>query len=206
MRNLRHLIKTDKYDSGGRCGETKGELINRLVINSNSKLCVEIGVFKGSSLMYFAESLLITGGIVIGIDPYSLENFKNNIPDDNVNDLIYNVLFTEQSILDEIYNNLVGVIQDNNLSEQIILIRDTSENYSHNIKIESIDVLHIDGNHDEDCVSQDILLYLPLVKKGGYVIMDDVNWEWVKKSIDSHLKNKCVLIEEYSDFAIYQKN
>jgi predicted O-methyltransferase YrrM len=70
MRNLHDLIIKDQYDSGGRCDETKGNVIKDLIIETNAQLCVEIGVFKGASLMYFAEALEVTKGKVIGIDPY----------------------------------------------------------------------------------------------------------------------------------------
>ena len=85
MRNLHDLIIRDKYDSGGRCDDIKGNLIKDLIIKTNAQLCVEIGVFKGASLMYFAESLEITKGKVIGIDPYTMGSLVNKIPDENLN-------------------------------------------------------------------------------------------------------------------------
>jgi len=115
MRNLHDLIIQDKYDSGGRCDEIKGNIIKDLIIKSNAQLCVEIGVFKGSSLMYFAEALEITKGRVIGIDPYSMDTLKNEIPNKSLNDHIYNVLFNEQIVLDKIYDGVLKVINENNL-------------------------------------------------------------------------------------------
>ncbi len=171
MKNLHKLITNDQYDIGGLCTEPKGNVIKSLVKDSNAKLCVEIGVFKGSSLLYFAEALQETGGKVIGIDPYEIESLKNEIPNKQVSHIIYNVLFKEQTTLDNLYSNLTQIIEENKLNNVVKLIRDKSENYYQNIKSESIDVLHIDGNHDEEYVSKDILNYLPLVKKGGYIIM-----------------------------------
>ena len=97
------------------------------------------------------------------------------------------------------------ILEDNNLGELITLVREKSENYYQNIKKESIDVLHIDGNHDEEYVTKDIINYLPLVKKGGYIIMDDTSWVGVINSIQNHLIDKCKLISEHSEFAIYIK-
>tara|TARA_R110000868_G_scaffold84_2_gene834 strand:+ start:3893 stop:4516 length:624 start_codon:yes stop_codon:yes gene_type:complete len=204
-KNLHKLIINDGYDIGGLCGKNKGDVIKNLVLKSDAKLCVEIGVFKGSSLLYFAEALQSTNGKVLGIDPYEIESFKNDIPDKNVSNIIYNILFKEQTVLDNIYLNLVKIINNNNLNNIITLIRDKSENYCSNINVESIDVLHIDGNHDEEYVTKDILYYLPLVKKGGYIIMDDTTWVGVKNSIDSHLSKHCKLIQDYNDFSIYVK-
>jgi predicted O-methyltransferase YrrM len=206
MKDLHKLIPVDKFDSGGRCDEIKGTLIKKLVFDIQAKLCVEIGVFKGSSLMYFAESLQSTNGIIIGIDPYSIDSFKNIIPDPSLHDYIYNVVFTEQEILDEIYYSLKNIITQNNLTNLVKLVRDKSENYHKKLEDESIDILHIDGNHDEDFVKKDVLLYLPLVKKGGYILMDDISWPGVEKNINNYLSNQCQLISKIDDFAIFKKN
>lgn len=206
MKNLQELVSSDKYDIAGRCPSHKGQIIKSLVEQSNAKLCVEIGVFKGASLLYFAEALRLNKGKIIGIDPYQIDAFKNKIEYEYANNIIYNILFTEQKILDDIYENLIKTIKNNDLSGVVSIIRDKSENYCHNIKNESLDILHIDGNHDEEYVSKDIINYLPLVKKNGYIIMDDINWSGVKNSINNYLINQCKLIKDYVEWAIYIKN
>jgi predicted O-methyltransferase YrrM len=202
---LHELIIKDHYDIGGLCTESKGNVIKTLVEKTNAKFCVEIGVYKGSSLLYFAEALQKTNGKIIGIDPYKLDSLRNEIPNKQVNEYFYDVLFKEQKTLDNIYSNLSKILEDNNLGELITLVREKSENYYQNIKKESIDVLHIDGNHDEEYVTKDIINYLPLVKKGGYIIMDDTSWVGVINSIQNHLIDKCKLISEHSEFSIYIK-
>ena len=205
MRNLHNLIIRDQYDSGGRCGETKGNLIKDLIIETNAQLCVEIGVFKGASLMYFAEALEITKGKVIGIDPYLMGTLINDIPNKILSKHIYEVLFKDQIVLDNLYNSVLNVINENKLENIISLVRDKSEDYYTNIEKESIDILHIDGNHNEEYVTKDIQFYLPLVKKGGYIIMDDTTWPGVINSINNHLINDAILIKSFSDFAVYEK-
>ncbi len=205
MRNLHDLIIRDQYDCGGRCDETKGSLIKDLVIETNAQLCVEIGVFKGASLMYFAEALEITKGKVIGIDPYSIGALINDIPDKKLSKHFYEVLFKDQIVLDNLYHSVLNVINKNKLENIILLVRDKSEDYYTNIEKESIDILHIDGNPDEEFVTKDIQFYLPLVKKGGYIIMDDITWPGIINSIKNHLNNDTILIKSYSDFAVYKK-
>jgi len=72
----------------------------------------------------------------------------------------------------------------------------TSEEYSNIINYE-IDILHIDGNHEEESSCKDVELYLPRVKKGGYVWFDDANWHQTQKAINL-LQNKfnCKLIDK----------
>jgi predicted O-methyltransferase YrrM len=205
MIDLQNLIPIDELDAGGRCGIEKGEMIKSLVDKTNAKLCVEIGVFKGSSLMYFIESLMETKGKVIGIDPYTMEAFINEIPNKEASDLIYNVLFKEQQVLDNMYTDLMKIINENNLDEYVEIYRTLSEECYSDFEPNSIDVIHIDGNHDEEFVTKDILNYLPLIKKGGYIIMDDINWSGVMNSVEKHLINACDLVEEFEDFAVYIK-
>lgn len=40
---------------------------------------------------------------------------------------------------------------------------------------ESIDILHINGNHTEANALADVQMFLPKLKKGGYLWFDDVN-------------------------------
>jgi predicted O-methyltransferase YrrM len=205
MRNLHDLIIRDQYDDGGRCGEVKGNLIKDLVIKTNAQLCVEIGVFKGASLMYFVEALEMTKGRVIGIDPYTIESLINEIPNKDLTQYYYEVLFKDQIVLDNLYNNISNIISENKLDSVVSLVRFKSEDYYSNIEKESIDVLHIDGNHDEEYVTKDIQLFLPLVKKGGYIIMDDITWPGVINSINNHLNNSTSLVKSYGDFSVHKK-
>ena len=198
MRDLRSLIKKG---IGGGCNNSRCNAIKDAVISTNAQLCFEIGVFRGSSLMCFAESLEETGGHVFGIDPYEIEALKNQVPDKKMNNYIYNTLFTEQKVLDDMYSELIEVIKKNNLEEIVTLVRKKSKDVSMEENI--IDVLHIDGNHDYEYVSQDIILYLPLVRKGGYIIMDDTKWAGVDKAIKKYMT--ATLVKDGGSFKVFQK-
>ena len=41
-----------------------------------------------------------------------------------------------------------------------------------------IGILHIDGNHDFEHVEQDAETWIPHVKPGGWIILDDYEWDW----------------------------
>jgi predicted O-methyltransferase YrrM len=199
MRDLHSLIPKG---IGGGCSKSRGEAIRNAVLDTNAQLCVEIGVFMGSSLMYFAEAAEETGGRVIGIDPYKLDSLKNTVPNKKDHDFIYNVLFTKQKTLDDMYRNLASLIHDQGLTK-VTLIREKSESVFDIFEQGSIDVLHIDGNHDEEYVTKDIKYYLPLVRKGGYIIMDDIKWDGVKNAISKHMTAN--LVADHGSFSVYQK-
>ena len=50
-----------------------------------------------------------------------------------------------------------------------------------------IDILYIDGAHDSCSVARDVILYVPLVKPGGYVIFDDYAHPDVQRAVDMSL-------------------
>ena len=206
MRDLRSLIVNDEYDQGGWCHDEKRNFIHTLVNLTLSKICVEIGVYKGSSLFSFAEVLEKNGGTIVGIDPWSYEMSKNELWDKDYENYMYNELLKGQETFDKIYCNVCELIQNNGLSKTISVIKKPSQDAFIGFDIESIDILHIDGNHNEMNVSRDILLYLPLVKKNGYIIMDDSNWDGVNKGINKFLIPNCELVQDFGSFACYKKN
>jgi predicted O-methyltransferase YrrM len=200
MRDLRSLIKKGV---GGGCSNSRCNAIKDAVISTNARICVEIGVFRGSSLMCFAEALEDTRGHVFGIDPYEIDALKNQVPDKKMHDYIYNTLFTEQKVLDDMRSELIETIKVNNLEKTVSLIREKSKDAYPSMEELLIDVLHIDGNHDYKYVSQDIILYLPLVRKGGYIIMDDTKWAGVDKAIKKHMQ--ATLVKDGGSFKVFQK-
>jgi predicted O-methyltransferase YrrM len=206
MRDLRALIINDDLDQGGWCIDEKRNFIHNLINLTHPKFCVEIGVYKGSSLFSFAEVLEKNGGKIIGIDPWSFEMSKNELLDKDYENYLYNEILKGQETFNLIYSGVCEIIENNDLSKTISLIRKPSEEVSIDFKNESIDILHIDGNHNEPNVSRDIILYLPLVKKGGYIIMDDSNWDSVKNSINNFLIPHCELVQEFNSFCCYKKN
>ena len=119
--------------------------------------------------------------------------------------VIYNELLKGQETFDIIYNDVCSIINNHNIYNTISLIRKPSEETFLHFEHESIDVLHIDGNHNELNVSRDILLYLHLVKKGGYIIMDDSNWGSVRNAINNFLIPHCDLIQDFGIFSCYKK-
>lgn len=67
------------------------------------------------------------------------------------------------------------------LEDRAIMIRGTSEVTSDIFPDESLDFVYIDANHAYDFVKQDIELWYPKVKKGGYVGGHDyIAMDWYK--------------------------
>ncbi len=101
---------------------------------------------------------------------------------------------------DNILRGLVQKIRQFDLSNYIELIRTTSEDAP---LINGIDILHIDGNHSEETSYFDVTKWVPLVKSGGLIIFDDMNWYengmyTTQRSVD-WLDEHCTKFAEFTD-------
>lgn len=61
--------------------------------------------------------------------------------------------------------------------------------HTHKELIGKYDVVHVDGGHQEHCISNDMKNTDLLVKKGGIVIVDDTNSEIINKYVDSYISS-----------------
>lgn len=71
-----------------------------------------------------------------------------------------------------------------------------------------IDLLHVDGNHSEEKSMRDIELYLPKVKQGGVICLDDTAWDTLAKAV-AYMNENCEFLFEYNvdgaSFNFYRK-
>lgn len=155
----------------GWCDKDKAEMFYDIITKNKSTLCVEIGVFGGSSFVPQAIAMKENGtGLVIGIDPWenqaAIEEMENAA----------NKRWWSDINFEEIYQKFLSYLKQYEIEEFSKIYRDKSENIIQNFQDESVDVLHIDGNHCEKLAYQDAVMFLPKVKKGGYVFFDDTSW------------------------------
>jgi hypothetical protein len=75
----------------------------------------------------------------------------------------------------------------------------------HISKANEIDMLHIDGNHDFKSVQADINNYTPLIREGGIIVFDCINWDSVKRCYDKY-KDDYIMLLETNNFGILMKN
>jgi predicted O-methyltransferase YrrM len=152
----------------GWCSETKGMILVDLVLKAKPKIVMEIGVFGGKSLVPMACALQANGqGVIYGVDPWDTYQSLQWLQDE-ANKTFWSVV-DHQGILQD----LVTKIEQFHLEDHIVLIKATSADAE---PIEEIDILHIDGNHSEETSYFDVMKWAPLVRSGGWIILDDINW------------------------------
>jgi cephalosporin hydroxylase len=155
----------------GWCSSQKAENLIDLVLEVRPNLCVEIGVFGGASLFPVASALkFLQNGVAIGIDPWDkFEAIRAFDPVEEATDLNWwgNLNFQY------IYYSYVNMIARNRLENYIITLKTTSEHAAQEI-IDPIDILFVDGNHNSLITLRDVELYLPKVRIGGYVWLNNL--------------------------------
>jgi hypothetical protein len=171
MNKLLEIIKNGEYEKiEGWCTKEKAITIAKLI--KPSDFCVELGVWGGRSML---PMCFMTKNIVIGIDSWSkeasLEGENSEANDDWWSAINYDSMF-------EYTKNLLTNYKCYNSR----LIREKSIVVSHKFTDESIDVLHQDSNHSEKISCKEVELYYNKVKKNGYWIFDDTDWETTKKA------------------------
>lgn len=135
----------------------------------NPETMIEIGSYVGESTTIFANHFKK----VISIDPF--------INDYDVNDLV-----CEHADFDIVYRQfLSNMSKFNNIQH----IRKLSSEAVSSFALESVDFVYIDGCHTYDQVKEDIINYLPVVKKGGFIGGHDYtgNWPQVVKAVNDIL-------------------
>lgn len=139
------------------------------IFESRPRICVELGVFGGRSLVAQAIALKAAGygGVVAGIDPWRVEDALEGENEDN------KAWWAKQD-LNTIHNNVVNVVYGLELQAQAVVVRSASQHAAP--LFGEIDMLFVDANHSEVASMRDVETWVPKVKKGGYVFADDANW------------------------------
>ncbi|MBI2743540.1 MAG: class I SAM-dependent methyltransferase [Chlamydiales bacterium] len=164
----------------GWCTVEKAISFIDLVLEVKPEICVEVGVFGGSSIFPVASALQFLGkGVVVAIDPWDKgETIKNMDPEAAA----AHVNWWSKVNFDRIYASYLGMVKMFGLEEQCITIRSTSERAAPILN--KIDILYLDGNHSEAGFTRDVQLYLPKVRSGGYIWINDTLWTEVQPAID----------------------
>src|SRR5215469_6389279 len=203
---VRDALEGIQIDFGGGCSVSKGYLMAWLISKYQITSSVDIGVYRGRSLISQAVAHRgYTGGTVYGVDPWlNLEARENDNP--ALKDAIDK--FIDTTDFPSIYQEVVSLIQKLDLGQNCTLVRHTSGEALRYFESKGITfgLIHIDGNHDADRVMQDVSLYLPRLRNGGFVLMDDISWDSIKfayATISKRFHRIYRRTDRYNDYAVF---
>ncbi len=183
----------------GWCSYQKASVLIDLLFAVKPKVVVEIGVWAGKSLIPMAYVLkLIKSGKIYGIDPWDSNASTQGLMHEATKE------FWRLANHEAVLNRLEGQIRQFELENQIELIRATSLDAP---LIEKIDILHIDGNHSDETSFIDVVKWVPLVRKGGWIIFDDINWQEngirTNQRAVQYLNEHCHKFAEINDLCLW---
>jgi hypothetical protein len=75
-----------------------------------------------------------------------------------------------------IYDGFINHLDNYGLKEYSKILVNKSSDVVSNFGDETIDLLHIDGNHCERLSYEDATNYFPKLRKNGYIFFDDSTW------------------------------
>ena len=149
---------------------------------------LEIGCFEGLTTNYICDNLLTEGGRVVCIDPLTDEYLPGHKD---------NAMFVGQ--YDRFIRNTAG--------RPVELIREKSRDAHHKVKNLRFGLIYIDGDHTEDGVFMDAVMYWNQLidhpkGHGGYMLFDDYGQsEETARGIDRFLEtqkgNFLLLVKDY---------
>lgn len=183
----------------GWCSDFKASTLMEIVWLMRPQVIVEIGVFGGKSLVPMAFVLKDLGrGVAYGIDPWSAAASVEG--SDGENKTWWENL-DHKAILDKLQSKIYQF----GLDDQIYLVQATSQTAP---EIPNIDILHIDGNHSDESSYFDVLKWVPLVRRGGMIIFDDINWSTIERApqwLDKNCTRMVSIKDESNEWAIWVK-
>lgn len=82
------------------------------------------------------------------------------------------------------------------------IVTDKSENYVTSVEDEMLDVIYIDADHSYESISNEIKLYWPKVKQGGFLCGHDYHetvWPGVFKAVNEFTQEKNMTAKIFKD-------
>ncbi|MDE3055597.1 MAG: class I SAM-dependent methyltransferase [Verrucomicrobiota bacterium] len=186
----------------GWCSQEKACRMAELIFEVHPKICVEIGVFGGASLYPTTAALqFLDHGKVYAIDSWNrkdaLEGHFSKDPD---------YIWWSQIDLEKIFAGFLKLIRDHHLDPYCIPMRMRTDQAALYFLNASVDILHIDGNHASRFLLFDVETWLPKVKRGGYIWLNDAHLPSAKAAVEKLLRfceknphrstNECVLFRK----------
>lgn len=171
-----------------------------LVKRIDAKAICEIGVYGGKSLIPMAVACKEKGsGQCFGIDPWKSDASIEGWPEGDVNKDWWGKL--DHNLIYKLWRS--GV-ERYGVQNQIIELIGKSDMFHRVFKENSLDILHLDGNHAEDVALADVKYWRAKVKPGGYFIFDDTNWPSTAKAI-ALLERSYEMVQDFGSWRSYRR-
>ena len=184
----------------GWCTPKKAQRLFDLVIETNSQITCELGVFGGRSFIPMALAhKKKASGFALGIDAWRKEASLEGTNSPENNEYWSKINYTET------YRRCIHDIQFNEVDDFCSLIRMRSQDAGYLIADNVIDILHQDSAHNVETIIVELNLWIPKVKIGGYWVADDLLWEEAKEGYAKLPEFGLEMTEDHREWGIFKK-
>lgn len=184
----------------GWCQPDKSLETVRLILNHKPQVIVEIGVYCGRWFLPAAIAVAHNGfGRIHGIDPWAVAAVVEGgaVDEDHHS-------WWKTHDMESIYQQFKIELERRGLSSMSEIIRERSEVAVASFADDSVDMLHLDGNHSELVSTRDVTIWLPKVKPEGMLIIDDSSWASVANAVGL-AKKQCNVVRDHGHWMVLQK-
>jgi predicted O-methyltransferase YrrM len=186
------IVRTIRTIHEHWCPSEKPRVLASLIIRDRIERSVEIGVYTGASFAPQAIAARHVGGLAVAIDPYAAAEAEQV---DNAHILEPLREELRKRDWDAIYAGFLQMLERHDLTASSKILRMTSADAADLIE-PGIGLLHIDGNHDYLKLQRDIEQYVPKLKPGGYLVLDDIGWSTIEEQYEALKQRMTVVYEE----------
>jgi predicted O-methyltransferase YrrM len=175
-------------------------MLAKLIVESEATMAVELGVHGGRSLIAMGFGMAHLGrGHVDGIDPYdkqaSLEGVARSEADREY--------WANEDYEDVLLKARNGIWRAG-VQNHVHIIRARSRDVVSRYTPGTIDVLHQDGNHSELVSLEEVRLWMPLVRPGGFWVFDDLDWS-TTHAASNEVRKHCDPVEVPGQWGVFRK-
>ena len=185
----------------GWCELDKAHALAAAVLTLRPRVCAEIGVFGGGSLIPTALACQAVGsGHVVAIDPWSAAASTEGYEGPNKE-------WWSKLDHEAIYQCFGRNVQTLGLTDRVLIQRAKSDDVT---PADVIDLLHVDGQHTDQAV-RDVQRFAPKIRNGGLCFMDDIGWvnettgAGVQRAVEALLKLGFVELYKIGTGACFQR-
>ena len=183
----------------GWCPPDKAVETVELILSDRPAVVVEVGVYGGKWLIPAAMAIAQNGsGKAFAIDPWTNDACAEGGAAEDGH------AWWGTTNLEATYLSFKSEVERRGLSGVVEIVRERGEIVVSRFENETIDLLHIDGNHSELVSTRDVTLWLPKLRFGGWLVMDDVNWDSVKNAVNV-AKQLCDVVRDSGQWALFRK-
>jgi len=191
---LADRIRDALPDIEGWCSERKALWLADLITSNRCLAVLEIGIYGGRSLipMAMAVQSLGAGGKVHGVEAWS--NSVAVATETNAE----NDAWWQTVDLNAIRKGFFRSVTRNEVADTVVVLEMSSDEAFATISTTGLgpfDLVHVDGSHSEVQALRDVEMWSGLVRPGGILVLDDIEWPSVRAARE-HVRRNFSDVEE----------